>query len=180
VNAQQRVILRTSLNPAAVASWMRKTVASLDPTVPVTIDSMSQRVRQLEARPRFNAGLLGIFAAAGILLAALGTYGVLAFLVAQRTREIGICMALGAQGRDVMRAVLVQGLKLASAGLVIGLAGAFAVTRSMRALLFEVKPVDPAIFAGVGILLVLVAVAACYIPARRATQVDPLVALRYE
>jgi putative ABC transport system permease protein len=180
VDPQQRVILRTSLNPAAVAPWMRKTVASLDPTVPVTIDSMSQRVRQLEARPRFNAALLGIFATIGILLAALGTYGVLAFLVAQRTREIGICMALGAQRRDVMKLILAQGTKLALAGLFIGVAGAFAVTRSMAALLFEVKPVDPAIFSGVAIFLILVALGACYIPARRATRVDPMVALRYE
>jgi putative ABC transport system permease protein len=180
VDSQQRIILRTSLNPAAVASWMRKTVASLDPTVPVTIDSMSQRVRQLEARPRFNAALLGIFATIGILLAALGTYGVLAFLVAQRMREIGICMALGAQRRDVMKLILAQGTKLALAGLFIGVAGALAVTRSMTALLFEVKPVDPVIFSGVAIFLILVALAACYIPARRATKIDPIVALRYE
>jgi len=180
VDPQQRVILRTSLNPAAVAPWLRKTVASLDPTVPVTIDSMSQRVRQLEARPRFNAALLGIFATIGILLAALGTYGVLAFLVAQRTREIGICMALGAQRRDVMKLILAQGTKLALAGLFIGAAGAFAVTRSMAALLFEVKPVDPTIFSGVGIFLILVALGACYIPARRAMRVDPVVALRQE
>jgi len=180
IDPQQRVVLRTSLNPAAVASWMRKTVASLDPGVPVTIDSMSQRVRQLEARPRFNAALLGIFAAIGVLLAALGTYGVLAFLVAQRTREIGICMALGAQRRDVLKLVLFQGMKLAAAGLLAGMAGALAVTGSMTALLFEVKPVDPLIFLGVAALLGAVAVAACYIPARRATKVDPMVALRYE
>ena len=180
IDPQQRVVLRTSLNPAAVASWMRKTVASLDPTVPVTIDSMPQHVRQLEARPRFNAALLGIFAAIGVLLAGLGTYGVLAFLVTQRTREIGICLALGAQRRDVMRLVLLQGIKLTVAGLLIGIAGAFAATRSMTALLFEVKPLDPLIFSGVAILLILVAVAACYVPARRAMRVDPMVALRYE
>jgi putative ABC transport system permease protein len=180
VAPQQRIILRTSLNPAAVATWIRKSVGSLDPTVPVTIDSMSERVRQLEARPRFNAALLGIFATIGILLAALGTYGVLGFLVAQRTREIGICMALGAQRHDVMTAVLAQGTKLALAGLFIGLAGAFAVTRSMTALLFEVKPVDPAIFSGVAIFLILVALGACYLPARRAMRVDPVVALRHE
>ena len=180
IDARQRVILRTSLSPAAVASWMRATVASLDPTVPVTIDSMSERVSQLEARPRFDAALLGIFAAFGILLAALGTYGVLAFLVVQRTREIGIRMALGAQPRNVMKLILAQGAKLALAGLVLGAAGAFALTRSMAALLFNVKPDDPAIFAGVAILLVLVSLAACYIPARRAMRVDPMVALRYE
>ena len=180
ISPQERVVLRTSLSTAAVASWMRKTVASLDPTVPVTIDSMSQRVSELEARPRFNAALLGIFAAMGILLAALGTYGVLAFLVVQRTREIGVRMALGAQRRDVMKLILSQGTKLAIAGLIFGIVGAFLLTRSMTALLFDVKPFDPAIFAGVAVLLVLVALAACYIPARRATKVDPMVALRYE
>ncbi len=174
------VILRTSLSPAAVASWMRSTVASLDPTVPVTIDSMSERVSQLEARPRFDAALLGIFAAFGILLAALGTYGVLAFLVVQRTREIGIRMALGAQPRQVMKIVLAQGARLAIAGLIVGTIGAFALTRSMKALLFGVAPADPLIFVGVAILLIIVALAACYFPARRAMRVDPLIALRYE
>ena len=180
INPRERVILRTTLRPAAVASWMRATVASLDPTVPVTVDSMTQRVSQLEARPRFNATLLGIFAAMGILLAAVGTYGVLAFLVVQRTREIGIRMALGAHPRDVMKLILAQGAKLAIVGLVLGVAGAFALTRSMTALLFSVKPADPLIFSGVALFLMLVALAACYLPARRAMRVDPLVALRYE
>ncbi|MFZ0335576.1 MAG: ABC transporter permease [Candidatus Acidiferrales bacterium] len=174
------VVLRTSLRPAAVASWMRTTVASLDPTVPVTVDSMTQRVSQLEARPRFNATLLGIFAAMGIVLAAVGTYGVLAFLVVQRTQEIGIRMALGAHPRDVMKLILAQGAKLAIAGLLLGVAGAFALTRSMTALLFGVKAADPLIFSGVALFLMVVALAACYLPARRAMRVDPLVALRYE
>ena len=180
INPRECVILRTTLRPAAVASWMRATVASLDPTVPVTVDSMTQRVSQLEARPRFNATLLGIFAAMGILLAAVGTYGVLAFLVVQRTREIGIRMALGAHPRDVMKLILAQGAKLAIAGLLLGVAGAFALTRSMTALLFGVKPADPLIFSGVALFLMVVALAACYLPARRAMRVDPLVALRYE
>lgn len=180
VDSRQRVILRTSLTPAAVASWMRSLVASLDPTVPVAVDSMSERVSNLEARPRFDAALLGIFAALGILLAALGTYGVLAFLVVQRTREIGVRMALGARPRDVMKLILAHGAKLAFAGLMLGVAGAIALTRSMKALLFGVTPVDPTIFVGVAILLTLVALAACYIPARRAMRVDPIIALRYE
>jgi putative ABC transport system permease protein len=180
VDSEQRVILHTSLSPAAVASWMRSTVASLDPTVPVTVDSMTQRLSQLESQPRFNAALLGIFAALGILLAAVGTYGVLAFLVVQRTHEIGVRMALGANPGDVMRMILAQGTKLAIAGLLIGITGAFVLTRSMKALLFGVAPADPAIFAGVAIFLMIVALAACYLPARRAMRVDPLVALRYE
>ena len=141
---------------------------------------MTERVGRLEAGPRFNAALLGIFAAIGILLAAIGTYGVLAFLVAQRTREIGIRMALGAHPRDVMKLILAQGTKLALAGLIIGIASAFALTRLMTSLLFEVKATDPANFAAVAILLLLVALLACYIPARRAMKVDPMVALRYE
>ena len=180
VNPEQKVILRTLLTPAAVASWMRSTVASIDPTVPVTIDSMTERLGQLEAGPRFNAALLGIFSAMGILLAAIGTYGVLAFLVVQRTREIGIRMALGAHPRDVMKLFLTQGAKLALAGLLIGVAGAFFMTRLMESLLFGVSATDPLIFAGVAIFLFVVAVVACYIPARRAMRVDPMVALRYE
>ncbi|MGC1107729.1 MAG: ABC transporter permease [Candidatus Acidiferrales bacterium] len=180
MDPEQQIILRTSLSPAAVASWTRSTVASFDPTVPVTVDSMSERMSQLEARPRFNAALLGIFAGLGLLLAAVGTYGVLAFLVVQRTREIGIRMALGAHPGDVMKLILAQGAKLAIAGLVLGGAGAFALTRSMTALLFGVKPADPLIFACVAIFLLLIALAACYLPARRAMRVDPLVALRYE
>jgi len=180
IDAQQRVILSTSLSPAAVAAWMRSTVASIDPAVPVTVDSMTERVGQLEAGPRFNAALLGIFAAMGILLAAIGTYGVLAFLVVQRTREIGIRMALAAHPRDVMKLFLTQGAKLALAGLLVGIAGAFFTTRLMESLLFGVKATDPLIFTGVAIFLFVVALAACYIPARRAMRVDPMVALRYE
>lgn len=180
ISAQQRIVLRTTLPPSAVASWMRSTVASLDPTVPVTVDSMSERISQLDARPRFNAALLGIFAVLGVLLAAVGTYGVLAFLVVQRTHEIGVRMALGAHQRNVMKLVLTQGAMLAMAGLFIGIAGAFALTRSIRALLFGVTPSDPMIFVGVTVLLMLVALLACYIPARRAMRVDPMVALRYE
>ena len=180
VDPQEKVILRTSLSPVAVASWMRSTVASLDPTVPVTIDSMTERLDQLEAGPRFNAALLGIFAAMGILLAAIGTYGVLAFLVVQRTREIGIRMALGAHPQDVMKLFLTQGAKLAFAGLLVGVAGAFFMTRLMENLLFGVKAADPLIFTGVAIFLFVVALIACYIPARRAMKVDPMVALRYE
>lgn len=180
INPQERVILRTSLSPAAVAAWMRSTVASIDPTVPVTIDSMTVRLGQLEAGPRFNATLLGIFAAMGILLAAIGTYGVLAFLVVQRTREIGIRVALGAHPRDVMKLFLTKGAKLALAGLLVGIAGAFFMTRLMENLLFGVKPANPLIFAGVAIFLFVVALIACYIPARRAMKVDPMVALRYE
>ncbi len=174
------VILRTSLSPAAVDSWMHSVIASLDPTVPVTISTMNQRVDQLEARPRFNATLLGIFAAMGVLLAAIGTYGVLSFLVAQRTHEIGVRTALGAQPRDVMKVILGEGAKLALAGVVAGIVGAIAATRLMSNLLFGVGATDPWVFTGVTVLLAIVALAACWIPARRAMRVDPMEALRYE
>lgn len=180
IDAEQRVILRTSLSPAAVASWMRTTVASLDPTVPVTIDSMTERLGQLEAGPRFNAALLGIFAVMGILLAAIGTYGVLAFLVVQRTREIGIRMALGAQRGSVLRMVIREGMLLACAGVAIGIGGALAMGRVLPNLLFGITPIDPPTFVVVATVLLIVSMVACWIPARRAMRVDPMIALRYE
>ncbi len=178
--SQSNIILRTSLSAAAVASWIHTVVASLDPTVPVTVSTMTERVSQLEARPRFNTALLGIFAAVGVLLATIGTYGVLSFFVAQRTREIGVRAALGAQPRDVMKLILGEGLKPVLVGLIVGILGAFAATRLMTSLLFGVTATDPWMFLGVAILLPIVALAACYLPARRATRIDPLVALRCE
>jgi len=180
IDPQQRIILRSQLDPSAVAAWMRKTVASLDPTVPVTIDAMSRRLSQLEAPPRFNAALLGIFAALGIFMAALGTYGVLAYLVTQRTREIGIRLALGAQSGEISHMILRQGLNLAFVGIAVGLAVALAISHLLAGLVYGVKPNDPVTFIGAAILLAFVALAACYIPARRAMRVDPMVALRYE
>jgi ABC-type antimicrobial peptide transport system permease subunit len=124
--------------------------------------------------------LLGLFAALALILAAVGIYSAMAYSVSQRTHEIGIRTALGAQRWDVLRLVMKDGAKIALIGIASGIAGALALTRLMTSLLFEVKPTDPATFAGVAILLALVALAACYIPARRAMRVDPMVALRYE
>ena len=174
------VILRTSLNPATIGAWMRSAVASLDPAVPVTINTMGHRVEQLEARPRFNTALLGIFAAIGLLLAAVGTYGVLSFLVTQRTREIGVRTALGAQPRDVANLIVSEAVKLTLAGVAAGIAGAVATTRLMTAMLFGVRTTDAWMFVSVTILLATVALLACWIPARRAMGVDPIVALRHE
>jgi len=124
--------------------------------------------------------LLGLFAALALVLAAVGIYGMMAYRVSQRMHEIGIHIALGAQRRDVLRLVLGDGAKLAFLGIAIGIAGAIALTRLMTSLLFEVKPTDPETFAVVAIVLAIVALAACYLPARRAVRADPMVALRHE
>jgi ABC-type antimicrobial peptide transport system permease subunit len=132
------------------------------------------------ARERFNMLLLTIFAALALALAAVGIYGLVSYAVSQRTHEIGVRVAVGAQRRDVLRLILRDGAKLALFGTAIGIVAAFGLTRLMASLLFEVKPTDPATFVTVAGLLCLVALLACYIPARRAMKVDPMVALRYE
>jgi predicted permease len=160
---------------------VKKQIWSLDSQIPVSdVHAMDDLIAVSVAQQRFNMLLLGLFAALALILAAVGIYGAMAYAVNQRTHEIGIRTALGAQRRDVLRLVMRDGAKIALFGIASGIAGAFALTRLMAGLLFEVKPTDPATFAGVAILLALVALAACYIPARRAMRVDPMVALRYE
>jgi predicted permease len=160
---------------------VKKQIWSLDSQIPVSdVHAMDELIAVSLAQQRFNMLLLGLFAALALILAAVGIYGAMAYAVNQRTHEIGIRTALGAQRSDVLRLVLRDGAKIAFFGIASGIAGALALTRLMASLLFEVKPTDPAIFAGVAILLTLVALAACYIPARRAMRVDPMVALRYE
>jgi putative ABC transport system permease protein len=160
---------------------VKKQIWSLDSQIPVSdVHAMHDLIAVSLAQQRFNMLLLGLFAALALILAAVGIYGAMAYAVNQRTHEIGIRTALGAQRRDVLRLVMRDGAKIALFGIASGIAGALALTRLMTSLLFEVRPTDPATFTGVAILLALVALAACYIPARRAMRVDPMVALRYE
>ena len=175
------LVVRTSGDPRPLTPAIRDQVLAVDPNQPVyDVKTMDERVAVTLETRRFAVVLLSVFGALALILAAIGLYGVLAFAVSQRTREIGIHIALGARARDVLVLVIRQGMSLVAIGVVLGVAGAFALTRLMRSLLFEVGPVDPLTFVSVSLLLAAVGFIACYVPARRATKVDPLVALRYE
>ena len=174
------VLVRTSLGAGPTAPWLRSEIAALDPTLPVTIETMDQRVGKLAQKPRFNAALLSLFAGMGLLLAVVGIYGVVSFLVTQRTQEIGVRMALGATPGDILRLVSGRSMRPVLVGVLLGLACAMTASRLLTTLLFEVRPDDPLTFASVAVLLVATSLLATYIPARRATKVDPMVALRYE
>jgi hypothetical protein len=174
------VLVRTSMPPAAMTQWIRSTVATLDPTVPVVVETMDERVDQMADRPRFESALLGLFALVGVLLAAIGIYGVISFMVAQRTQEIGIRMALGASRTHVLKLVAGGGARLIAIGAGLGLMVSLLIARAMASLLFGVGPADPLTFVAVVLLMAAVALVATWIPARSATRVDPLVALRYE
>ncbi|OLE16072.1 MAG: hypothetical protein AUG83_04450 [Acidobacteria bacterium 13_1_20CM_4_57_11] len=173
-------VVRTALGPESVASGMRAVLRNVDKNQPISIRSLDSLIATTTAEPQFQARLLATFAVVALALTIVGIYGVLAYSVAQRTREIGVRMALGAQGRDVMQMLLGKALVLMSMGIILGGAGAFALTRVLTKFLFEVKPTDVPTFAAVALTLVLSALAACYVPARRAMKVDPMVALRYE
>jgi putative ABC transport system permease protein len=176
-----RLVVRTTTDPSSLISAVRSQIQSVDSEEGATrFAPMTALLSESVAQPRFNTLLIGLFAALAFILSAIGIYGVINYDVTQRNGEIGIRMALGAQSRDVVRLILRQGVLLTLGGLALGIAGAFALTRFLSGLLFEVKPSDPATYVWVSVLLVVVAVAACLIPARRATKVDPLVALRYE
>jgi putative ABC transport system permease protein len=173
--------IRTRDVSSGLVEEVKKQVWSLDSRIPVSdVHTMDELMAVSLAQQRFNMLLLGLFAALALVLAAVGIYGTMAYRVGQRMHEIGIHIALGAQRRDVLRLVLGDGAKLVCFGIAIGIAGAIALTRLMTSLLFEVKPTDPETFAVVAIVLAIVALAACYVPTRRAMRVDPMVALRYE
>ncbi|MGH9815692.1 MAG: ABC transporter permease [Candidatus Acidiferrales bacterium] len=176
-----QLVVRTAGDPVPAIAGIRGVIRSLDPNVVISRVATMEQVRyESLAAPRFNTVLFGVFAALALALGLVGIYGVMAYTVTQRTHEIGVRMALGAARVDVLRMVVSHGMKLAGAGAVIGLLGAFASTRVMRALLYETSPTDPLTFAVVVVLLSAVALLACIVPALRATRVDPLVALHYE
>jgi len=179
-NPWTAMVLRTSLSPSAAAPWVRSQIAQIDPTVPVEIETLSEGVSKLADEPRFETALLGFFALCGLLMAVIGLYGVIAFVVAQRTQEIGVRMALGATRVDILRLIVGEGVRLIVLGGVLGLGAAQATAQLLKSLLFNVGPRDPVTYAVVAALLAVVALAATLIPARAAMRVEPVVALRYE
>jgi putative ABC transport system permease protein len=175
------IVIRTQGDPLSIVGAVRKEVQALDPDQPIAaVRTMNEWVAMSVAAPRYSTTLLALFAALAMILAATGIYGVMSYTVAQRTHEIGVRMALGARQLQVLTMVVRQGMVLTLIGVALGLAGAFALTRVMSSLLFGVTAKDPITFGVVAALLIVVAFVACFVPARRATKVDPLVALRYE
>ena len=173
------LVLKTGLDPQSLVPQVRAAVRALDPEQPIAdVRTMEQWLSRSLQNRRTNMQLLTVFGAVALVLSAIGIYGVLAFGVAQRVREFGIRQALGADRSSILSLVIRQGLKTAGAGTVLGLAASFALARFLQTLLFGVTPHDPLVFAGVAVALFAVAMAACYIPARRATRVEPMVALR--
>jgi putative ABC transport system permease protein len=175
------VVLRTHVSPRTLVPAVEKLVHELDPELPVArVATLDEVVARSISEPRFYMVLLGAFAAMAVFLAALGIFGVLSYSVVQRSREIGIRVALGAHPSDVLRMVLGHAAALSLVGVLAGLAGALALSRAIGSLLFELSPTDPLTLGSMAVLLASVALVASYLPARRATRVDPLIALRSE
>jgi len=177
--AANALVVRASVEPMSLASSVRNAIWAVDKDQPVAdIDTMDHIVSEAIARQRFSMLLLGIFAALALVLAAVGIYGVMSYSVAQRTHEIGIRMALGARRTDVLQMTVKQGLRLVSVGMLLGLVAAFLLTRVLASLLFGISATDPITFIGISLVLLAVAILASYVPALRATKVDPIIALR--
>jgi putative ABC transport system permease protein len=177
----QTLAVRTAADPAERVADIRAAIRTLDPALPVyRVETAAQAYAEFQAAPRFYAVLLTVFAFAGVVLAAIGLYGVMAYATALRTSEFGVRLALGAEPKDVLRLVLGQGMAMAAAGVVLGLAAGAAAVGVMSRLLVGVAPRDPATFAAVAVTLAVVVLAACWLPARRATRLDPVAALRQD
>ena len=178
---RMNLIIRTTADPLNLTATVRREVQALDPNQPVfNVNTMEQTLDQSLVTQRLSMTLLASLASLALILAAVGIYGVMSYLVTQRSHEIGIRMAIGARPRDVFRLVIGRGMVLVLIGIAVGLTGAFALTRLMTTMLFGVKPTDPTTFAVISVLIAGVALLACYVPGRRASKVDPLEALRYE
>jgi predicted permease len=181
VPSEMTVAIRTASDDSQIAAMLRDSVASLNHEVPVSeVKTMGAVVSEAISAPASTTSLLVVFAALALLLGIIGIYGVLSFLVSQRTREIGVRIALGAQRRDVWYLVMKEGAKFSFAGIAVGLTGAFLLTRLMSSELYGVSPLDPATYLGVALVMVAVTLLACYIPTRRAMVMDPMAALRQE
>jgi putative ABC transport system permease protein len=179
--SRMNLVIRTQSDPANLTAAVRREVKAIDPDQPIAaVKTMDDWLATAVSGPRYRTFLLALFALLALVLASTGIYGVMSYSVAQRTHEIGVRMAVGAVAIDVLKMIVRQGMSLVAVGVCLGLVGAFALTRVMSSLLFEVRPNDPLTFLFVALFLCLVALVACYVPARRATKVDPLVALRYE
>jgi putative ABC transport system permease protein len=181
LSPRMNLIIRTNTDPLSVIAAVRREVQALDPNQPVfNVSTMEKTLDQSLATQRLSMALLAVLASLALILAAVGIYGVMSYTVTQRTHEIGIRMAIGAQRRDVFRMVIARGMALVLIGIALGLIGAFSLTRLMTTMLYGVAPTDPVTFISIAVLLTGIALVACYVPGRRATKVDPLVALRYE
>jgi putative ABC transport system permease protein len=175
------LIVHCASQPQAMVNAVRREVAALDGNLPIyNVNTMDTVLSNSVAKTRLSVWLMGSFAVVGLILAAVGVYGVNSYYVTQRRHEIGVRMALGAQPRDVLRMVLGQGMLLSVVGLVVGITGTYLLVPVMSSLLWGVSTTDPITFVGISMLLIIVALIACYLPARRATKVDPMIALRYE